>query len=107
MELRQLRYFLEVAEQKHYGRASEKLFVSQPALSQQIQLLEDELGLELFDRRKRKKERKVQLTEAGIFFAAEAKKILEGIRLATELTRKIGHEEKNVRFGVQKTSLRE
>ncbi len=107
MELRQLRYFIEVASQRHYGRAAARLCVSQPALSQQIQLLEDELGLELFDRKKRKKDRKVELTEAGVFFAAEAAKILDGLRRVTETTRKIGHEQKSILLGVYKTSLRE
>ncbi|NBA85368.1 LysR family transcriptional regulator [Emticicia sp. CRIBPO] len=107
MELRQLKYFSEVATTLHFGKAAEKLFVSQPALSQQIQLLEDELGLELFDRYKRKKIRKVELTEAGKFFAAEVRKILDATARAAELTKKIGHGEQSIRFGVYKTSLRE
>ena len=55
VELRQLKYFVAIAEELHYNHAAEKLFVSQPALSQQIQLLENEIGVELFVKIKRKK----------------------------------------------------
>ena len=62
MELRQLKYFVAIAEELHFGNAANKLFVSQSALSQQIQLLENEIGIELFVRIKRKQQRKVELT---------------------------------------------
>lgn len=61
MELRQLNYLLVIAEEGNYTRAAERLFVSQPAITQQIQKLENELGVQLFDRSRRK----IQLTEAG------------------------------------------
>lgn len=64
MELHHLRYFLKVAETLHFTRAAEELYVTQPALSQQIKQLEDELGAPLFSRIGRK----IQLTEAGILF---------------------------------------
>src|ERR1700704_3764678 len=72
MELRQLRYAVAVADHLHFTRAAEALHVAQPALSQQIQRLEAELGLELFARTSRS----VAMTEAGEALVARARRIL-------------------------------
>jgi DNA-binding transcriptional LysR family regulator len=107
MELRQLKYFVTIAEELHFNRAAEKLFVSQPALSQQIQLLENEIGVELFEKIKRKKLRKVELTKAGEAFLMDAKKILQLSQKAIENARRIGLQQKTIRLGVYKMLLKE
>lgn len=63
MHLQQIRYFLVLAEELHFWKTAEKLFMSQSTLSRQIQSLEDELGFKLFERDKRN----VKLTAAGVF----------------------------------------
>jgi DNA-binding transcriptional LysR family regulator len=72
MELRHLRYFVAVGEEQHYGRASRRLRVAQPALSRQIQDLEKELGFELFERLPRG----VKLNAAGKLFLEDARRVL-------------------------------
>jgi DNA-binding transcriptional LysR family regulator len=79
MELRHLRYFVAVGEEQHYGRASRRLRVAQPALSRQIQDLEEEVGFKLFDRLPRG----VKLSAAGILFLEDARRILRAVSEAT------------------------
>lgn len=80
MEIRHLRYFAAVAEQLHFGRAAQQLHISQPPLSQQIRSLEEEIGVQLLFRTKRR----VELTEAGKVFLKEAQFILEHVNHAVQ-----------------------
>ncbi|MFG2005487.1 LysR family transcriptional regulator [Spirillospora sp. NPDC048911] len=81
IEVRQARYFLAVADTLHFGRAAERLDMSQPPLSQAILQLERQLGVTLFDRGGRK----VTLTETGRAFAAECRKLVAAARHAQDV----------------------
>lgn len=100
MELKQLHYFLKVAEFLNFSRAAEALYISQPALSYQIAELERELGTELFTRDRRK----VYLTPAGMALVEPAKSILEQAGSLPELVRQdSGHEAGLLRIGFDST----
>src|SRR5690606_4486302 len=75
MELRHLRYYVAVAEERHFGRAAERLHMAQPPLSQQIRQLESELGLTLLTRTTRR----VDLTPAGVAYLDRAREILAAV----------------------------
>ena len=85
MELRHLRYFVAVGEEQHYGRGAQRLRVAQPALSRQIQDLEDELGFQLFDRLPRG----VKISAAGKSFLEDARRILQQVNEATTRARRV------------------
>src|SRR4051794_34687879 len=72
LDLRAVRYFIAVAEEPHFGRAAARLFISQPALSKQIQRLEEQLGGPLFVR----DTRHVELTTRGQSFLIDARELL-------------------------------
>ncbi|WP_025118875.1 MULTISPECIES: LysR family transcriptional regulator [unclassified Serratia (in: enterobacteria)] len=80
IELRHLRYFVAVAEELHFGRAAERLRISQPPLSQQIQALEEMVGARLLARNNRN----VGLTQAGEMFLKEAYQVLAQVNRAAE-----------------------
>ncbi|WP_411827201.1 LysR family transcriptional regulator [Luteolibacter sp. AS25] len=94
MEFHQLRYFVAAAEELSMSRAAEREHVSQPALSRQVKLLEEELGVPLFDRIKKR----IHLTDAGKFFLLKARQLLCDSEISTQQVRE--------RFGGKRRPLR-
>ncbi len=90
MRLIHIEYFLEIAEKKSITAAAKSLFVSQPALSKQMGLLEDELGIKLIKR----KSRGIELTDAGIQFEKDCRRILSEFEDAKHQAIIIGRQEK-------------
>lgn len=92
MEMRQLRYFCALGRYRSFTRAAESLHIAQPPLSRQIQLLEEEIGVQLVQRGVRP----IQLTEAGRFFYEQALQVLGRIDQMLASTRQIGRNERAV-----------
>ena len=85
METRQLRYFISVAEERHFGRAAERLMMAQPPLSQQIKALEKELGVVLLNRTTRK----VELTEAGQLLLERGQSVLNELETLVQDVKRV------------------
>jgi hypothetical protein len=86
MELKHLRYFVAVAEELNFSRAAGRVYLSQPALSQQIRKLEEELGITLFYRTRQR----VELTEAGEVLLAGARQALVQVEMSVRAAREVG-----------------
>lgn len=103
MEFRQLEYFLAVAETLNFGKAAKKLNVSQPAISKQIKLLEEELETPLFDETQKIKHKRIILTEEGSYFLQEASKIVRAKKEALEGLHRLKSKQKTVTLGLYKS----
>lgn len=87
METRELRYFVAVAEELHFGRAAERLGIAQPPLSRAIRQLERRLGVKLLERTSRA----VTMTEAGEVLLHEGRAVLDAVEAAERRTRRAAH----------------
>jgi LysR family transcriptional regulator, benzoate and cis,cis-muconate-responsive activator of ben and cat genes len=101
MELRHLRYFVAVAEERNFTRAAERLHIAQPPLSRQIQQLEEELGVALIE----KGTRPLRLTEAGAFLLAHAKPLLDQVHDLRTMTQRVGKRERTLSVGFVASTL--
>jgi DNA-binding transcriptional LysR family regulator len=101
MELRHLRYFVAVAEERNFTRAAERLHIAQPPLSRQIQQLEEIIGVALLVRGARP----LELTEAGRFFYGHAVQLLAQGAEVISMTRRIGNIERKFAIGFVGSTL--
>src|SRR6187549_2253553 len=83
IETRQLKYFIRIAELEHFGQAAAELHIVQPALTRQMQKLEEELGVELFERLPRG----IRLTAAGQVMLERARVVMDEMQRMTVVTR--------------------
>ncbi len=91
MDLRQLRYFVTIAKRRNFTRASEELHIAQPALSRQMQMLEEELGVPLMLRNSRP----LRLTEAGRVLYEQAIQVLGRVEQLKKATQRVGLNERS------------
>lgn len=97
MELDQLRYFVAAAEEQNITRAAERVHVTQPALSRQLARLERELGINLFERVKKR----IHITDAGRFFLDRARRILCDVETSAQQVREqFGDARRVLRLGI-------
>ncbi|MFC4931563.1 LysR family transcriptional regulator [Massilia sp. GCM10023247] len=101
MELRHLRYFVAVADERNFTRAAERLHIAQPPLSRQVQQLEEELGVALIE----KGSRPLRLTEAGRFFHAHAQELLDKAADLKAMTQRVGKIDRKFAIGFVASTL--
>jgi DNA-binding transcriptional LysR family regulator len=101
MELRHLRYFVAVAEERNFTRAAQRLHIAQPPLSRQIQQLEETLGVQLLER----SSRPLKLTETGKFFYSHAAQLLAQTAELESMTRRVGTIERSLSVGFVGSTL--
>ncbi|TCK37054.1 LysR substrate binding domain-containing protein [Paraburkholderia sp. BL8N3] len=101
MELRQLRYFVAVAEEMNFTRAASRLHMTQPPLSRQIQQIEEAVGLPLFERGARP----LKLTDAGRIFYEQAKRLVDESDEIVPLTRKLAELTERIVIGFVPSTL--
>ncbi|MBI3350464.1 MAG: LysR family transcriptional regulator [Burkholderiales bacterium] len=101
MDFRHLKYFVAVADEQNFTRAAERLHISQPPLSRQIQDLEEELGTPLFERGSRP----LKLTDAGRFFYWHATRLLEQAAQAVRSTKRIAQLERRLVIGFVSSTM--
>ncbi|WP_250492975.1 LysR family transcriptional regulator [Caballeronia sp. GAWG1-1] len=101
MELRHLRYFVAVAEERNFTRAAQRLNIAQPPLSRQIQQLEETLGVQLLERNSRP----LKLTETGKFFYSHAAQLIAQTSELESMTRRVGNIERSLSVGFVGSTL--